>query len=187
MHYRLENIIDDYDEIERLFKIASQDNHRNSKNYIDIEKRYSKYIAFHAIYDDDGPLSFSGMYHGWKDIVRILDRFYIFDRLRKKSINSANRKIKPAGTYFIPEQTKIAEQMNLIPFFSVQELKRRGSIQLIIDGIDGHHNYRLLDNMYWTCHTPIDTKECCWQSVGSIVDELPLPNLEVEKIKLVFQ
>ena len=51
--YRIENVIKEPDYIKELAKIASQDKHRNAKNYENFHRRIPLYIAFHVIYDGD--------------------------------------------------------------------------------------------------------------------------------------
>ena len=180
------NIINDKDEILRLANLASKDNHKNSSNYTNFEKRLDNYIAFHAVYLKDEPIAFAGMYQSFKwpsNLVRICDRTFYFKKARTSGLNFINEKeLKhTASSYFIPEQTKISIEKNLVPFYSIEKITRRRALIKQVKMINEMYNmnYYVLPGMYWTCNSPVSDNEKCWQSVATLentITDIKLPS-----------
>lgn len=183
---QISNIINDEDEILRLADLASKDDHKNSSNYLNFEKRLSNYIAFHAVYFNDEPVAFAGMYQSAKwpsNLVRICDRTFYFKKARTSGLNFINEKeLKhTASTYFIPEQTKISIEQNLIPFYSIEKITRRKALIKQVKMVNEMYNmnYYVLPGMYWTCNSPVGDNEKCWQSVATLessITDIKLPS-----------
>ena len=172
---QISNIINDEDEILRLADLASKDDHKNSSNYLNFEKRLSNYIAFHAVYFNDEPVAFAGMYQSAKwpsNLVRICDRTFYFKKARTSGLNFINEKeLKhTASTYFIPEQTKISIEQNLIPFYSIEKITRRKALIKQVKMVNEMYNmnYYVLPGMYWTCNSDVGDNIKCWQSVATL-------------------
>ena len=169
------NIINDETEILRLTNLASIDNHKNSSNYTNFKDRLKDTIAFHVVYYNNEAVAFSGMYQSkkWsKKIVRICDRTFYFKKARTSGLNFINEKeLKHiASTYFIPEQTKIAVEKNLIPFYSIEKITRRKALIKQVQLVNEMYNmnYYVLPGMYWTCNSKVSDNDKCWQSVATL-------------------
>ena len=169
---QISNIIHDEKHILELTQLASKDNHRNSKNYLDFEKRLDSLIAFHVVYNYDMPVAFAGMFMPsyWpQNHVRILDRCFYFKHARCGGLNFINEKqLKTtASTYFIPEQRKLALEEKLIPFWSIQEIQRRKAMIRQVDRFNEYnkdYEFYVLPGMYQT--TKNDTGKESWQSIA---------------------
>ena len=179
------NIINDKESILKLTHEASKDTHKNASNYKNFEKRLDDTIAFHVAYFVDIPIAFAAMYQSKKwpsDIVRICDRTFYFKEARTSAMSFLNNKdIKAtASKYFIPEQTKIALEKNLIPFYSIEKLSRRKALIRQVELVNKLYDFKyyVLPGMYWTCNSGVGDNEKCWQNVAVLeqyTDKIKLP------------
>tara|TARA_R110000772_G_scaffold102176_6_gene202836 strand:- start:179 stop:787 length:609 start_codon:yes stop_codon:yes gene_type:complete len=173
-------------------------NHRNTKNYIELEKR--DYLKFHILKEEDKIISFAGMYRHptWpKNIIRIVDRMYTFFEFRVKNGNGFSSK-KPnvnqnndhgglCSGKLIPHQHKIAKELNLIPFVSIQLLSRRRVVNRWLNNrIDKSLGFKLLDEMHYTCGGDPKINILCWQNILS-TQEINLPSMDIEMYNYTFK
>ena len=77
-------------------------------------------------------------------LVRVLDRCYYFKIARSSSLSwNLNEKElnATASTYFLPKQTKIALEKNLIPFWSIYGKNRRSAMMKIVERFNNFNEY----------------------------------------------
>lgn len=195
------DITNDKDLIKKLSLRAVNTNntdHRNTKNYIDLEKR--NFLKFHILKQDDKIISFAGMYKhpSWpKNIVRIVDRMYTFIEYRvktgngfsssKPNINKDNDHGGLCSGKLIPHQYKIAKEFNLIPFVSIQLLSRRKAVNRWLQNrIDKKLGFKLLDRMYYTCGGDPKINILCWQNILS-TNNIELPSMDIDMYNYTFE
>lgn len=162
--------IDD-EEASFLFNIARIDDHRNSKNYQ--EKRIKDYLAIHVYENDRDIIAFSGVFPFQDNFCRVADRTFVMKEYRSKGLNSLGHG-QFLSRNLLPVQTKLALELGYTPFYSIQERKRRKSLELSVDDFNRHNNdshYRVLDGMYYTCDEYVEGKESCWQNVAVLGDQ----------------
>lgn len=182
----IKSIINDEILLTYLFKRASEDKHKNSVNYKNLEKRLNRYIDFHCVLYNNRPLCFGGMYKDpeWPDnIVRVLDRVYFFDIVRSKSLYKRPNDLNTAPSkIMLPLQTEIALSKSLIPFYSIQNYKRKKSMELSV-GFYNENNlpkYTILPGVYCTTNSPHIFDSNKWQTVATLEqykNDIPLPYL----------
>jgi len=163
------DIIDEPAEMKRLFDLASSDTqHRNYKNFLKLKDRYQHYTHFHAVYKDDKPLAFSGMFThtAYKDFIRICDRTYYFPEYRSNSLQRP--KIDAASRFFLPIQHKIAYKENYKPFTSIQEKNRRQSLKVTLDHVNKLNglNFVLLDELRFVGLGDVNDNVKLWHTIA---------------------
>lgn len=162
--------IDD-EEASFLFNIARIDDHRNSKNYQ--EKRIRDYLAIHVYENDRDIIAFSGVFPFQDNFCRVADRTFVMKEYRSKGLNSLGHG-QFLSRNLLPVQTKLALELGYNPFYSIQERKRRKSLELSVDDFNRHNHdsyYKVLDGMYYTCDEYVEEKESCWQNVAVLGDQ----------------
>lgn len=154
-----------------LFNIARIDDHRNSKNYQ--EKRIKDYLAIHVYENDRDIIAFSGVFPFQDNFCRVADRTFVMKEYRSKGLNSLGHG-QFLSRNLLPVQTKLALELGYTPFYSIQERKRRKSLELSVDDFNRYNNdlhYRVLDGMYYTCDEYVEGNENCWQNVAVLGDQ----------------
>jgi len=154
-----------------LFNIARIDDHRNSKNYQ--EKRIKDYLAIHVYENDRDIIAFSGVFPFQDNFCRVADRTFVMKEYRSKGLNSLGHG-QFLSRNLLPVQTKLALELGYTPFYSIQERKRRKSLELSVDDFNRHNNdsrYKVLDGMYYTCDEYVEGNENCWQNVAVLGDQ----------------
>ena len=155
-----------------LFGIARMDKHQNSKNYQ--EERIKDYIAIHVYENDNDIIAFSGVFPFKDNFCRVADRTFVMKEYRSKGLNSLGHG-QFLSRNLLPVQTKLALKLGYIPFYSIQEIKRRKSLELSVDDFNRYNNnklhYKVLDGMYYTCDEYVEGKESCWQNVAVLGDQ----------------
>ena len=191
--YRIENVIKEPDYIKELAKIASQDKHRNAKNYENFHRRIKHYIAFHVIYDGDDVIGFGGIFTNpeWpSSLVRIVDRMWHHPSHRFKGLDQVGAKhIGFSSELLVPYQTEFCEIRRWTPFFTVEGVRRRPAVKKIVDNhIPPKYGYKLLPDMYYTCtgKDGVFYEGQCWQSVIA-QGEVDLPKMSVENCKKILK
>lgn len=186
--------------ISKISSDAVNDNnflHKNTKNYLNLQNR--NYLKFHILTENDKIISFAGMYRHptWpKNIIRVVDRMYTFFEFRVKNGNgfSSNKPNLKKNTQhgglcsgqLLPYQTKIARELNLIPFVSIQFLTRRNAVKKWLKNrIDSSLGYELLDDLYYTCGGQPEINIRCWQNILS-PKKLNLPSMDIDMYKHTF-
>ena len=164
---RIEN-----DEASYLFGIARRDDHKNSKNYL--EKRIKDYIAIHVYENDNDIIAFSGIYPFQNNFCRVADRTFVMKEYRSKGLNSLGHG-QFLSRNLLPVQTKLALELGYNPFYSIQERKRRKSLELSVNDFNLNNDYTfyytVLDGMYYTCDEYVEGKESCWQNVATLGEQ----------------
>ncbi len=158
--------VDHIDEMEYLFHVARNDGHKNSNNYQD--KRLHDYIAFHVYENDKDVIAFCGILPFHDGFCRVADRTYVMKDYRSRGLNSLGHG-QFLSQHLLPVQTRYAIERGYCPFYSIQERKRRKSMQLSVEDFNKHnkyYSYDLLDGMYYTCSEYVEGKERCWQNVA---------------------
>lgn len=155
-----------------LFGIARMDEHRNNRNYQ--EKRIKDYLAIHVYENDRDIIAFSGIFPFQDNFCRVADRTFVMKEYRSKGLNSLGHG-QFLSRNLLPIQTKLALELGYSPFYSIQERKRRKSLELSVDDFNRHNNdkllYEVLDGMYYTCDEYVEGKESCWQNVAVLGDQ----------------
>jgi len=132
-----------------------------------------------------------------KNIIRIVDRMYTFLEFRVKNGNgfsSSKPNVKNDNDHgglcsgqLIPYQYRIAQELNLIPFVSIQLLSRRKAVKKWLDNrIDKKLNFKLLDRMYYTCGGEPKINILCWQNILS-TDNIELPSMDIDMYNYTFK
>ena len=190
--YRIENVVRDRDYIKQLAKIASQDTHRNAKNYENFHRRIEFYIAFHVIYNGDDVIGFGGIFSNpeWpKNLVRIVDRMWHHPSYRDKGLGQGSKYIGLSSELLIPFQTEFCKIRRWTPFFTVEGVRRRAGLKMIVDNhIPKECGYKLLPDMYYTCtgKDGVFYEGQCWQGVVAQGD-IDLPKMSVEDCKKIIK
>ena len=128
------DIINSPDKILSLTTEAAED----SDNFKNFEKRLPGYIAFHIAIYEGVIIGMAGMFQSkfWDSkLVRVCDRTYYFKEARSGALSFLNEKnLKAtASDYILPLQTKIALEKGLIPFYSIQGIRRRPALDRQIE------------------------------------------------------
>lgn len=177
-------VVESLDEMIPTFEAASATDHPNAYNYrVDaFRMRWKHYELFTVLEDGSGVLSFCGVASyghinrgGTKiKLVRVADRLFTFDRNRKKTLSMHHVTIRPAVDYFIPYHTKWAFEQGYEAFFSVQEQRKRASMERVVNMLDPALGYRMLPDLY--CTTPNPEHELSWQNVAATTSKIHLPS-----------
>ncbi len=165
----INDIVKSKDKMLGLAEMAKDD----SANFNNFENRIDNYLAYHtAIYGGE-IVAMSGIFQTprWESkFCRVLDRTYYFKEARSSGLNFLNeRELKAiASTYFLPEQLEIALSKNLIPFFSIQGIKRRPAIYRMVErwNLKNKHQFTILPKLYYTCNSEPNDNTMCWQNVA---------------------
>ena len=158
--------VEDVNQIKRLFLRASEESHRNAKNYKRLD-RIEKFTDFYILMDDYGLAeAFAGSYQFSDTLVRVLDSTYYFPNRRIRGGNYFGT----ASEYFLPVMTERALSRGMTPFFSIQsDRPHRRSMKRIVENFNkkNESQYRVLDGYYWTCPSePKKDNKRCWQTVA---------------------
>ena len=154
--------------------IEANDNHRNAKNYFDLDKTVHKFDSFEIIYDDDKIVAFSGLWNNGsypKNIARCCTRTYYHPDYRNKG---SSRKARWSEDWFVPfEVSKAIELGYEYAFISIELLMRRRSMQDLVAYLNQKRPWILHENMCNTCRQHNDNGDFigvnqdpnCWQNV----------------------
>ena len=191
----IKSIIDDKYLLQYLFHKASMDTHKNSDNYKNINERLKNYIDFHVVLHDNRPICFAGMYKNPKwpqNIVRVLDRAYFFDVIRGKTLYKRPNKLNTSiSKIMLPVQTKKSISLSLIPFYSIQDYRRKKSINLSVNFYNENNvpKYKVLSGLYCTTNNQYEMNRNDWQTVATLEphqNNFNLPYISDEIAKDIF-
>ena len=191
----IKSIIDDKYLLQYLFYKASMDTHKNSDNYKNINERLKNYIDFHVVLHDNRPICFGGMYKNPKwpqNIVRVLDRAYFFDVIRGKTLYKRPNKLNTSiSKIMLPVQTKKSISLSLIPFYSIQDYRRKKSINLSVNFYNENNvpKYKVLSGLYCTTNNQYEMNRNDWQTVATLEhhqNNFNLPRISDEIAKDIF-
>ena len=178
-----------------LFEKASKDTHRNSKNYKNLSQRFDNYIDFHCVFHENRPVSFAGIYKNptWPDnLVRVLDRAYYFNLSRPKGLFKPVTNVNSTlSQTLLPIQTKIVLEKGLIPFYSIENFKRRKSIELSLTNYNKNNypKYIVLPGLYCTTDKPHLMEQSEWQTVATLEqykNSIKLPYMNYDAARGIF-
>lgn len=142
--------IEDKSIAENVFTQAYLCNDRNYKNY-NLEKfnwhwQYN-WIKFFVMFDNDNPVSFSGI-RDFGKYARIFDRYFVFPEYRHVFGKSSNEKVN----FYIHTLIDPKFIGDKIPFFSIERINRRRSIinatERINKVLSEDKKFHVLDGMY---------------------------------------
>lgn len=181
--------------------IEQNDNHRNAKNYYNLDQVVDKFDSFEIIYDDNNIVAFSGLWnngHYPNNTVRCSTRTYYHPDYRNRG---SKRNVRWSEDWFIPYEVDKAIQLGYeYAFISIELLMRRRSMQDLVNYISKDRNWILHDNMCNTCRQHNDTGKFigvnkdsnCWQNVcytplkSVIHSEFELPNISIAEYNQVY-
>ena len=165
----IKDIVEDKSQMMSLANMAKQD----SNNFLNFEKRINNYLSYHTATYNNSVIAMAGIFQSklWpSNFARVLDRCYYFKIARSSTLSFANEKeLKAtASTYFLPEQIKICLEKKLIPWFSIQGVKRRPAMYRMIDNWNKVHKqkFMILPKLYYTCNMKPNENIMCWQNVA---------------------
>ena len=193
---KVKSILNDKNLMFYLFEKASKDTHRNSKNYKNLPQRFDNYIDFHCVFHENRPVSFAGIYKNptWPDnLVRVLDRAYYFNFSRPKGLFKPVTNVNSTlSQTLLPIQTKIVLEKGLIPFYSIENFKRRKSIELSLTNYNKNNypKYIVLPGLYFTTNTRNKLQSSDWQTVATLEDykdKINLPYMDDKIASYLFK
>ena len=152
-----------WEELVPLLEKASAEDHHNSVNYSPekMEKRWENYKEFNILRSEGKVVAFGGVYAYGEELVRVVDRFYIFPEYRTRGLAKLPRPVlRPGIDGLIPYQTEKYSHAYEC-FISVQEKRKRNFLRKHAEKMKG---YTLLPDMYWTSEYREPT---CLQSVAA--------------------
>ena len=155
------DIIKDKSLAESIFLNGALTGDRNSNNYTSKEfvQSWNRWIEFFVLWDNGKLVGFSGI-RDFGNYARILDRYFIMPEYRAKGINDYQY-----NKLFVP--ALVDHCQGKVPFFSVERITRRRSIQKAIDScntvLSNENHFHLLDNMY-------ETAPNSWQNIAIRID-----------------
>lgn len=164
-----------FEEVEGLFKKASETTHTNSKNYSvdEMRKRWEKYLLFTTVAKEGEIISFAGVYPFGNNLVRVCDRHFTKPQYRQKSFDKkVSNPLRPAVDYIIPYHTKWAKKLGYNCFYSIQELKKRNSLIRTVKLLDPTLGYSVLPGLYQTA----SNNKTGWQNIASTTKTIHLQN-----------
>tara|TARA_A100001011_G_C14295667_1_gene838298 strand:- start:664 stop:1215 length:552 start_codon:yes stop_codon:yes gene_type:complete len=173
--------IENFNELEPLFKKASETDHPNAKNFLveKMQKRWNKYLQFSVLEHEDTVISFAGIFTYGNNLVRVADRLFTFSEFRQKTVSkNVVEKLRPAVDYFIPSQTTWAKAKGYDCFYSIGANKKRRAMERVASLLDQSLGYAVLPGYYATCNPALPK---CWQTVACTNEKISLPRkLDVE-------
>ena len=183
----IKDIIEDKDQMISLADLAKQDSH----NFVNFENRIDNYLNYHTATYEGSVVAMAGIFQSdlWPPkFARVLDRTYYFKEARSSTLSFLNEKeLKAiASTHFLPEQIDICLSKKLIPWFSIQGVKRRPAMYRMVDRWNQKHNHKfmILPKLYYTCNREPNNNIMCWQNVAILkVDGYGNFNLPSRPIK----
>ena len=191
--------------IENLKKICTwieqNDNHRNAKNYYNLDQIVDKFDSFEIIYDDQKVVAFSGLWnngHFAKNSVRCCTRTYYMPDYRNNNLThwgDSTRKERWSEDWFIPFEVNKAKELGYeYAFISIELLVRRRSMQSLIKYLNKQRPWVMHEQMCNTCrqhndkgtYIGVNQDNTCWQNVcyTKLVDNentLDLPSISIEE------
>lgn len=154
--------------------IEANDNHRNAKNYYNLQNTIDKFDSFEIIYDDDKIVAFSGLWNNGtypKNIARCSTRTYYHPDYRNKG---SSRTARWSEDWFIPYEVNRAIDLGYdYAFISIELLMRRRSMQDLVAYLSKNRQWILHQDMCNTCRQHNDKGDYigvnkdpnCWQNV----------------------
>lgn len=154
--------------------IEANDNHRNAKNYYNLQNTIDKFDSFEIIYDDDKIVAFSGLWNNGtypKNIARCSTRTYYHPDYRNKG---SSRTARWSEDWFIPYEVNRAIDLGYdYAFISIELLMRRRSMQDLVAYLGKDRQWILHQDMCNTCRQHNDKGDYigvnkdpnCWQNV----------------------
>ncbi len=165
----IEDIINSKDKMLELGNLAKED----SNNFVNFKNRIDNYLTYHVAKYNDKVIAMAGMFQTkfWNPkFVRVLDRCYYFKIARSSALSFLNDKeLKAtASTHFLPKQIEIALSKNLIPFFSIQGIKRRPAMYRMVErwNKNNKNQFIILPKLYFTCNSKPNDNTMCWQNIA---------------------
>lgn len=154
--------------------IEANDNHRNAKNYYNLDRIIDKFDSFEIIYDDNKIVAFSGLWNNNtypKNIVRACTRTYYHPDYRN---SGSSRTARWSEDWFIPYEVDKAIELGYdYAFISIELLMRRRSMKDLVDYINKDREWILHNGMCNTCrqhndkgtYIGVNKDPGCWQNV----------------------
>ena len=154
--------------------IEVNDNHRNAKNYYNLDAIVDKFDSFEILYDDKNIVAFSGLWnngHYPTNTARCSTRTYYHPDYRNKG---SSRTARWSEDWFIPYEVNRAIELGYdYAFISIELLMRRRSMQDLIDYISKDGTWILHEDMCNTCrqhndagtYIGVNKDAGCWQNV----------------------
>ena len=176
-----------------LHKIQSiiHDDHHNTKNYVNFEKRLPLYDCFTIVINNGVIEAASGLFNSGiypKEIARALDRCYYFNWRESNPFARKKNGTAFSSMYMWPYQVNVAKELGYKAVFcSSQTIKTRRMLGRVCDMIE-EYQPTLQDKLYNTCrlvNEKVNEEKDCWQNVGLYkFDEtykLSLPSMEISE------
>lgn len=170
---KLENILNNKKLILELFKFASKDNHKNNKNYLTID--LENYLAFHFLTDNNNPVGFGGIYKNklWQNNIRVLNRWFMFPEYRLNGLsNGIYKEVRSPASLVLLEQIPFVLNLGCVPFFSIQDYRRKRSISSPVNLYNKSSNKNkliILPGLYYTgTNNQIELNPNVWQTIATV-------------------
>ena len=149
-----------------IFIKAYKLNDFNKNNYSEkqFESLWARILKFYALYDESSVVSFCGIRIFNGGYGRIFDRYFIMPKYRSK-----NLKLTQFAGFFVERLVDDCISNCLIPFFSIQTLKKRNSMRFTVKKLNEHlsseKHFHILDGLY--CTVPgREYDNLCWQNIA---------------------
>ena len=145
-----------------IFTQGSLTDDTNSKNYTpkQFEIAWPLWLNFYVLYDGSDVVCFTGIRKFAGGYARIFDRYFIEPDYRLKSLAHNEYSL-----YMVQTMCDDVIASNMIPFFSIQEEKKRRALEVAVlkfnKCLSSKNAFHVLDGMYNTV-----TIGCSWQNIA---------------------
>lgn len=149
----------------RQGQLSNDENRLNyTKNQFDIA--WPLWTNFYYLKDKRDIVCFCGARKFGRDQVRIFDRYYVFPDYRSNSLKHSEH-----SAVMVREMIDDAIKIKLQPFISIQELRKRRSLELAVNKFNKYLEkdvqLKVLDGLYCTVPKSKD-KPSSWQNIATI-------------------
>lgn len=160
--------VDNKDLAWTIFRQGQLSNDENRLNYTkgQFDIAWPLWTNFYYLEDKGDMVCFCGARKFGRDLVRIFDRYYVFPDYRSNSLKHSEHSV-----VMVKEMIDDAIEIELQPFISIQELRKRRSLELAVDRFNKYLNddvrLKVLDGIY--CTVPkYREKPSSWQNIATI-------------------
>lgn len=160
--------VSDIDLAWTVFRQGQLTDDENRSNYTrdQFDFAWPLWTNFYYLKSKDDIVCFCGARKFKNNLLRIFDRYYVFPDYRSNTLRHSEHSI-----LLVSQMIDDALSLNMQPFISIQELRKRRSLEMAVYRFNKYLNkdtkLKVLDGLY--CTVPeLKNKSTSWQNVATV-------------------
>lgn len=177
-------IIKDKQEAKYIFTMGmlTEDINRNNYSEEQFEKAWVKWLGFYVLYENKNIICFGGIRVFDGGYARIFDRYFIMPEYRSYALTTYHTDYALEMINMVLDRCELD---GLIPFFSIQLVKKRNAMKAAVGKfnkyLNGREEFKILEGLY--CTTPGNYGDNSWQNIATIYPYTTILERKERKIK----